>query len=39
MAEGERRCIELVRGLPVLPLLPSQYRDRVIDQAGDVGVM
>lgn len=38
-AEGERRCIELVRGLLVLPLLPSQCRGRVSDQGDGVGAM
>lgn len=39
MAEGKRRCIELVRGLAVLRLRPSQCRGRVSYQDGDVGVL
>ena len=39
VAEGGHRCIELVRGLPVLRLLPSQCRGREGGQGGDVGVL
>ena len=39
MAEGERRCIELGRGLAAVPLLPSPFPGRVSDQGGDVGVL
>ena len=39
MAEGERRCIELGRGLAAVPLLPSPSPGRVSDQGGDVGVL
>lgn len=39
MAEGERRCIELGRGLAAAPLLPSPFPGRVSDQGGDVGVL
>ena len=38
MAEGERQCIELVRGQVVLPRLPSQCPGMVSDRSGDVGV-
>lgn len=38
MAEGERRYIELVRDLAVLPQLPNQYRGRASDHGCDVGV-
>lgn len=36
---AERRCIELVHGLPVWLLRPSLYHGRVGDQDGDVGVL
>ena len=39
MAEGERRCIELGRGLAAAPPLPSPFPGRVSDQGGDVGVL
>lgn len=39
MAEGERRCIELGRGLAAAPLLPSPFPGRVSGQGGDVGVL